>query len=102
MLSSLSNLYTCCIQGDAEQLKRLVIKEGHDPSRPDSSGICPLHYAVTSNQLECAHILLAEFGCSPNVLDGSGMTPLHQACSLANADMVKLLIKSNDIDLVKN
>lgn len=46
----------------------------------DSTGMCALHEAVLSGNLECV-MLLVKYGADIQQEDEEGWTPLHMACS---------------------
>jgi ankyrin repeat protein len=64
-------------------------------------GDTPLHVAAQTNSLRCARVLLAH-GAQCGAKNRLGQTPLMMACTLANEDMVALLLngcKKEDLDV---
>ena len=57
---------------------------------PEADGTTALHWAVRSDDLEIARILVGA-GANPNVANRYGLTPLSIAASNANGAMVGLL-----------
>lgn len=89
-------LWSAALENDCERTKTLLDK-GHDPSKPDSAGFTPLHYAVRGASCELVECLLKS-GASVNVQTKAGKaTALHRACSKGRPDIVKLLLSNVEI-----
>jgi ankyrin repeat protein len=58
----------------------------------------PLHFAVTQGHLRAVQKLI-DLGCSVNLGDSDQKTVLHYACKAGNMEIVKLLLKSKDINI---
>ena len=62
----------------------------------DVDGTSPLHWAVESENLEMARLLLLEFGEDAFATDWDGVSPIGRATELGNTDMVALLAAHGD------
>ena len=84
-------LWTAALDNDLHKCQELI-QRGHDPSRPDSSGFTPLHYAVRASKIEIVDCLL-KAGCEVNAqTKGSKATALHRACMKGRPEIVQLLL----------
>ena len=72
---------------------KLLLDNGFDPNaRTTKSGNTPLHYAVASNNLGAARLLL-QYQANKNIRNLEGLTPLEKARKDEKEDMVKLLYR---------
>ena len=84
-------LWTAALDNDLQKCQDLL-RKGHDPSQPDSSGFTPLHYAVRSSSKEIVKLLL-ESGAKVDLqTKGGKSTALHRACLKGRSDIVQLLL----------
>lgn len=84
-------LWSAALENDYQRTKNLLEK-GHNPSKCDTSGFTPLHYAVRGASYELVECLL-KAGANVNAQTKAGKaTALHRACSKARPDIVKLLL----------
>ena len=84
-------LWTAALDNDLQKCQDLL-RKGHDPSQPDSSGFTPLHYAVRSSSKEIVKLLL-ESGAKVDLqTKGGKSTALHRACLKGRPDIVQLLL----------
>ena len=74
------------------------VAEGRDVNARDGLGNTPLHYAIESNALRLAELLLAS-GADPDIANHQGASPLHLA-AVYNTVRVQLLLDAGaDTDL---
>lgn len=89
----LTGLMEVTINGDTEEVSRLL-EEGADPNEQEpEGGTTALNLAADNDQLEVAQILL-ENGADPNLPDNYGYTPLMGAVFMENKEMVQLLLEA--------
>jgi ankyrin repeat protein len=78
--------------GDALQVKKLLRAHVAVDS-PEGDGTTALHWAVTTDNLALAELLLASHANVDAETRLAGLTPLHLAAQSGNAPMVELLVK---------
>lgn len=76
---------------DNEDLVRLLLERGADPSLRDEAGATALHYAALADD-GATVFALCRAGCDPNVADFEGITPLIVAAMDGNEDAVTALL----------
>ncbi|KAI1355974.1 hypothetical protein F5Y01DRAFT_325067 [Xylaria sp. FL0043] len=78
-----------------------VLERGADPNHanPDHHSQTALHAAVLANNLDIAHLLISQPGCTPDKVDGLGRSPFMEACALGHLDIVKLLLETGQIQV---
>lgn len=87
-----TELMDATIDGDTEELSKLL-KKGADPNeQEDEFGSTALIVASDNDQMDAAKILL-EHGADPNLGDFSGYTPLMEAVFMENKEMIQLLLE---------
>lgn len=97
--------FTAVTKGDAELLRQCVAVPGFDVNAPLvrlgsmwSDSINLLNWALLKHQPECVRILLTQPGIAPNG-NNSLSSPLHVAISHKDAEMVRLLLACDGIDV---
>lgn len=78
------------VLADRMEMAYALLKNGADVNAINSTGWAPLHYAVTTNSLDCIRLLL-EANANPNV-EAKGWTPLLLAARFGFTDAAKLLL----------
>ena len=68
-------LFRAAMNGDLDEVKRLVIDCGLDPNARNNIGSTPLHDAAFRCRIDVARILL-DHGADPIIRDNEGRTPL--------------------------
>lgn len=76
---------------DNEDLVRLLLERGADPSLRDEAGATALHYAALADD-GATVFALCRAGCDPNVADFEGITPLIVAALDGNEEAVSALV----------
>jgi ankyrin repeat protein len=71
-----------------------LIAAGADIFAYDHRYLTPLHYAVDSNFVEIARLLLQSHADAHSVYDEENYTPLHVACINNSVECVRLLVQS--------
>jgi ankyrin repeat protein len=84
-------LFRAAMNGDLDEVKRLVIDCGLDPNARNRIGSTPLHDAAWSGHPEVVRFLL-ERGVDPNVRNNDGWTPLHSAAKNCHVDVARVLL----------
>ena len=70
---------------------QLLLNEGADPNKKNTSGETPLNWAATKGHKEVVQVLI-DGGADPNWANEWGETPLHSAASEGHKDVVQLLL----------
>lgn len=84
-------LWSAACENDLKKCSDLI-RKGHDPSKPDSAGFTPLHYAVRSGSKELVECLL-KAGSNPNAqTNGGKATALHRSVNKGRPEIVALLL----------
>ena len=81
-------------QYHCEDLVRIMLNKGANPSALNSAGACCLHFACykESQSMNIAKVLL-QCGANPEVVESTyGCTPLHYAAGSGNTGLCKLLL----------
>ncbi|XP_048869974.1 protein phosphatase 1 regulatory subunit 27b [Brienomyrus brachyistius] len=78
-------------EGDLEQVGRFIRTKKICLGTIFQSGMCALHEAVLSGNLECVK-LLVKYGADIQQEDEEGWTPLHMACSDSYPHIAKYLL----------
>jgi len=86
-------LHEATMLGDTE-LMEILIANGYDVDRKDSTEKTPLHIAVEIGNRECFRLLI-ESQPYVNMLDYYNQTPLHIAVEKENIEFVRTLIDSS-------
>lgn len=91
-------LALACYFGHHEVARYLILK-GADVNQPlnNALGICPLHLAVASNNLDIVRMLI-EHNVQINIQQNSGINALHYAAKHGDPDMLILLLENGAID----
>ncbi len=84
------DLYQAVKQGSVKELL-VALRAGADANRADSTGTCPLMYAVLRGDADCVRVLL-EHGALVDTTDRHGYTPLHVALRAPSPDCLSQLI----------
>ena len=83
--------------GYLEVVKYLIMK--YDPLIRDAHGDTPLHYAVRdSGNVDIVKYFIAKLMFDPNIKGCHGKTPLHLAIENYRVQVIKYLIKTNQVD----
>ncbi|KAL8360405.1 hypothetical protein RB601_007256 [Gaeumannomyces tritici] len=93
-------LHAACREGKYTIVESLLNADPKAAARKDDDGRLPIHWAVSSNQLEVTNLLVAQKGFDAEVQDDSGWTPLMIAVSIKDGDkLVDLLLgKGADVN----
>lgn len=91
------------MEGNLEEVQRLLEEKGSDLNKEDNDGRTPLHLALvagvcesdTSNYVGVVTCLL-EHGANPNLHDHYGDTPLCHAVATNQDEMIKSLLDRAD------
>lgn len=81
-----------------EDMVRLLLQHGADPSASSDGGWTALHNAAQSGHAGVATLLL-ERGANVNATLSNGMTPLHWAAFNGHEDVVRLLLDRDETQL---
>jgi ankyrin repeat protein len=83
-------LFRAAMNGDLDEVKRLVIDCGLDPNVKDNDGRTPLHFAVKKCHVDVVRVLL-DHGADPTIRDNEGRTPLDigSKCSEEFREMLR-------------
>ena len=84
-------LWNAAVTNDLHKCQELL-KKGQNPSKPDSSGFTPLHYAVRSSSIEIIELLLKSGAKTDLQTNGGKSTALHRACLKGRPEVVQILI----------
>ncbi|KAL8360407.1 hypothetical protein RB601_007256 [Gaeumannomyces tritici] len=97
-------LHAACREGKYTIVESLLNADPKAAARKDDDGRLPIHWAVSSNQLEVTNLLVAQKGFDAEVQDDSGWTPLMIAVSIKDGDkLVDLLLgKGADVNEKNN
>jgi ankyrin repeat protein len=93
-------LENACIDGDLEEVKRLL-DDGVDVNSKNNVGSTPLYLACTFRHANVVKILI-DRGANVNINTKNGRTPFQQACENNDATVVKLLIDGGADEVAKN
>ena len=89
-----NTLLLLACQYRCEDLARIMLNKGANPSALNSAGACCLHFACykESQSMSIAKVLL-QSGASPEVVESTyGCTPLHYCAGSGNIDLCKMLL----------
>lgn len=78
------------MRGNKAEVRRLVQQKA-DVNAPQADGSTALHWAVQTNDLELADILIRA-GAKPSLANKLGATPMFLACQTGNAAMIERLL----------
>lgn len=95
--SQLNLLHEATNKNRYDILERLIEK-GADPNQYNNMQITPLTIAV-QNKNKRIILLLLESGACANLPDKKGNTAMHLACSLADAEIINVLLDNTECDL---
>ncbi len=70
----------------------VLLKYGADPNHLCSSGMAPLNYFISANDITTFKLFLAS-GANPDIKEKDGLFPLKKASQLMRRDFVKELLK---------
>ncbi len=90
--SLLTNLFSACVEGDAEEVRSLLEYGKIDLSSSDYDRRTPLHIAAAEGQSEIVE-LLCEKGANVNAMDRWGARPIDAAIEANSDECVKLIEK---------
>ena len=89
-----NTLLLLACQYRCEDLARIMLNKGANPSALNSAGACCLHFACykESQSISIAKVLL-QSGANPEVVESTyGCTPLHYCAGSGNIDLCKMLL----------
>lgn len=89
-----NTLLLLACQYRCEDLSRIMLNKGANPSALNSAGACCLHFACykESQSISIAKVLL-QSGATPEVLESTyGCTPLHYCAGSGNIELCKMLL----------
>ncbi|KAJ9469804.1 E3 ubiquitin-protein ligase TOM1-like [Diplonema papillatum] len=98
-------LMLACSKGHTEAA-RLLLEYNIDPKHTDKAGRTALLYAVTAGSVPCVELLINHFSTRKdcwkliNLDDGQKNTPLSVAIDKADIELVKALLKDENINLL--
>lgn len=92
-------LHAACREGKYTVVESLLNADPKAATRKDDDGRLPIHWAVSSNQLEITNLLVAQKGFDADVQDDSGWTPLMIAVSIKDGDKLVDLLLSKGADV---
>ena len=84
------SIWAAAKAGDAKAIEQ-HIKNGADPSKPDTTGMTPLGWAAALGGVSAAETLV-KHGADIHQKDSDGATALHTAAFFGNMDMVQFLV----------
>lgn len=82
-----------------EDIARLLLDHGADPTILDNRGWTCLHWAAQGGHFAITKLLLADGRVAPSLASHVGTTPLHCASWDGHFDVLQLLINQRDIDI---
>src|SRR5690349_5986526 len=85
-----SRLADAAMKGDRALVRSLLL-EAADVNVPAADGTTALHWAVRSDDLDTAELLIRA-GANVKAVDRYGITPLYLACVNGNAAMLRKLL----------
>ncbi len=97
-------LRKAALDGDANEVRRLLQQDGCDPNSADASGVTPLQAASFNGHVDVVKTLVATAATAatallPNKGDCYGVTALHKAVFKGNIDIVQDLLTLPNIDV---
>lgn len=98
--SGATTLHYCASMGAVDLIDR-CLEMGASPFISDNSNSRPIHYAVTSGQLEATKRLL-EFDQDINVSTLYHLSVIERACYSGRSDIMELFLSKPDITLIGN
>lgn len=67
-----------------------------------SDGFTGLHLTVLNEHLECARLLIQDYGADVNAVDKRNCTPLHLATTKMNLSLIELLVENGKFNSAWN
>lgn len=92
-------LHNACRQG-LTNFVELLVSYNAEVNQLDNEGDTPLLISVKNNSVEPTEVLLSSQKADVNVPDCEGAYPIHYACAQGNEEMVRLLLRYNEKNLV--
>ena len=87
------------LDGDLQEVRRLVEEEGEDPKRVEGVyGWTPLHRSTVGGHLQVVRYLIEEQHCDPKCVDWNGRIPLHHSAIGGHLQVVRYLIEEQHCD----
>ncbi|KAL3589542.1 hypothetical protein FPOAC2_11711 [Fusarium poae] len=83
-----------------EEIVRILLNHGADPSAQDNSGRTPLHVASLKGNLKCCEHLIRS-GADLTKTEYQGMTALHMACcEIGHSEVARLILQNGPDGMV--
>ena len=93
------HLVLAVLDGDLQEVRRLVEEEGEDPKGgEDWNGRTPLHHSAIGGHLQVVRYFIEQQHCDPKCVDKDGWTPLHRASMEGRVEVVKYLLVVHNCD----